>query len=96
MMTLVDFTTATAKLPGWSSSSRTESALMSEVMVSPADAEKVVRKHGFERKDIPNLFEGIIERPRGKPTLAPIADKRPALVNLSGVEWDSESETEES
>lgn len=72
------------------------SALMSEVMVSPADAEKVVRKHGFERKDIPNLFEGIIERPRGKPTLAPIADKRPALVNLSGVEWDSESETEES
>ena len=33
-MTFVDLTTATARLPGCSPSSRTESALISEVMVN--------------------------------------------------------------
>lgn len=71
------------------------SALATESVASPSEVEKIARKHGFERKDIPNLFDGIVEKPPGKPTLAPIADKRPALVNLSGVDWDADESEDE-
>lgn len=67
-------------------------------LVSPAAAEKLLRSAGHRAKDIPSLLEGLTKKPPGKPTLAVLADKRPALVDLTGVTFDdldSETETEE-
>ncbi len=57
---------------------------------------KALIKAGHRRKDLPSLLEGITRRPPGKPTIAPLIDKRPALVDLSGVSFDDlDSETED-
>jgi hypothetical protein len=65
-------------------------------LVSPAQAEKLLKKAGYRNKDIPSLLDGITEKPPGKPTLAPLGDKRPALVDLSGVTFDDlDSEIDE-
>ena len=73
-----------------------ESKSIEKSLVSPAKAEKLLKTAGHRNKDIPSLLEGITRKPPGKPTIAPIADKRPALVDLSGVSFDNlDSETEE-
>lgn len=75
-----------------------ESKSVESVLVSPAQAEKLLRGAGHRAKDIPSLLDGFTKKPPGKPTLAVLADKRPALVDLTGVTFDdldSETETEE-
>ena len=54
-----------------------------EKVVSPAQSEKLLRKAGHRNKDIPSLLEGLTTKPPGKPTLAPLSDKRDAIVDLS-------------
>lgn len=51
------------------------------VFLSPAQAEKLLGKKQFQEK-----LGGLVEKPRGKPTLAPVSDKRPAISEeeLSG------------
>lgn len=75
-------------------------AIFTEKMATPAQAEKLLRKAGHKHKDIPSLLGGLISKPPGKPTLAPLADKRAAIVDLSeavfGDTTNPETETEES
>jgi len=57
--------------------------------VSPSEAEDLLVKAGHRRKNLPLLLKDMTSKPRGKPTLVPLHDKRPALVDLEGVEWDA-------
>lgn len=66
-----------------------------ETVPSPAEAEVLLKKAGRRTKDLPDLLDGLIFKPPGKPTLAPLADKRPALVDLTGVAFDDLTQTRE-
>lgn len=73
-------------------------ALVQEKIVSPAEAERLLIQAGHRRKDIPELLEGLTRKPPGKPALALLSDKRPALADMSRVAFDDlieNSETEE-
>ena len=59
------------------------SELITEELASPADVEKLLRKVGVRAKDIPALLASLVTKPPGKPTLASVADKRPALADHS-------------
>ncbi len=63
-----------------------------ESIISPSEAEKALIKAGYKRKDLPSLLEGLIFKPKGKPTLAPLSDKRPELTDVSDVSWDDETD----
>jgi len=52
-------------------------------VVSPAAAEDLLRKAGYRTKDLPGLLDGLIFRPPGKATLAPISDPRAAIGDKS-------------
>ena len=52
-------------------------------LVSPAAAEKLLKQNGV-KEDLSHL---IADR-TGKPTLAPMSDKRPEYAPDEGVEWD--------
>lgn len=62
---------------------------------SPAQAEELLVKNGHRRKDIPNLLEGFVFKPPGKPTLAPLHDKRPALVDVTGAAFGDLTQDDE-
>lgn len=54
---------------------------------SPAQMEEVLREElGVSRSGAPELIENIVFKPSGKPTLAPLTDKRPELSSR-GVEF---------
>jgi hypothetical protein len=57
--------------------------LVKTYVVSPAEAEDLLRAAGHPRKNIPNLLAGLVRKPPGKPTLVPITDKRPALTCIT-------------
>lgn len=59
------------------------------VTCSPAEAEDLLREAGHRRKDIPNLLDGLVRRPPGKPTLVPLHDKRQALVDRTENVFDA-------
>lgn len=59
------------------------SDLITEELASPADVEKKLRKVGVRAKDIPTVLAPLVTKPPGKPTLASVADKRPALADHS-------------
>lgn len=67
-----------------------------ETLVSPAEAERLLITAGHRRKELPSLLEGITMKPRGKPSLARLADKRPVYGDITeGVFDDLETETTE-
>jgi hypothetical protein len=71
-------------------------AAIEQKIISFENLGKALVKAGHRRKDVPSLLEGITRKPPGKPTIAPLSDKRPALVDLSGVSFDDlDSETDE-
>lgn len=52
-------------------------------LVSPAAAEELLKKAGHSSKDIPELLKGLVIKPPGKATLAPMSDKRAAIGDKS-------------
>jgi hypothetical protein len=74
-----------------------QSEFLKTELITPAAAENLlVSKKLQRRKDIPNLLGGITIKPPGKATIAPLRDRRPALVDLTGVSFDDlDSETED-
>jgi hypothetical protein len=52
-------------------------------VVSPAQAEELLRKAGHRKRDLPELMNGLIVRSPGKPTLAPESDRRPAIEDVT-------------
>jgi len=64
-------------------------------MVSPAQAEELLRKAGMPRKLIPDFLKAHIFKPPGKATLVLASDNRPAIVdNTDGVFGDTTKTTE--
>lgn len=64
--------------------------------VSPAEAQKLIVKHtDLKAKQAAELLADIVRKPPGKPTLVPVKDRRPELVDLSSVEWDAGNDTED-
>lgn len=72
-----------------------EADVWTREIASPAEAEKLLRKAGHRTKDLPDLLADVVFKPVGKPTLAPISDRRAALVDLSGIAFDDLTETRE-
>lgn len=54
-----------------------------EKVVSPAQAETLLRKAGLRSKDLPGALHGLVHKPPGKPTLARSHDRRPALTDIT-------------
>jgi hypothetical protein len=71
-------------------------AIISEKLVSPSQAEAVLTKHGYKRKELPNLLKGLIHKPQGKASLVPLSDKRKPIEDLSSVVFEDESQPPES
>lgn len=71
--------------------------LINEKMISPNQAEKLLRKKGFKAAQLPDLMSGLVHKPPGRATLVPVSDKRPEVEDLSAVAFapDETTETEE-
>lgn len=54
-----------------------------QTVPTPAEAERLLRKVGYRTKELPALLDGLVFKPAGKPTLVPVIDKRPALVDVT-------------
>lgn len=72
-----------------------EDQIWSRNLLSPAQAEAALKKAGHRSKDLPDLLADLVHKPVGKPTLAPITDKRSALVDLSGLAFGDLAENSE-
>lgn len=55
---------------------------------TPAGIERAMIKHGFSEESIATLLAPVVEKPPGKPTLAPLHDKRPAMQDLNADVYD--------
>ena len=61
--------------------------------LSPAQAEDKLRELGYKRKNLPDLLNSFVVTTKGKPTIAPITDKRMALNStIDGVFENIEDE----
>lgn len=69
--------------------------IVSEQIESPAEVERILRKHGVPKKDLPEVLKPLVYKPAGKATLVSIADKRAAIEDTSEVFADLETETPE-
>lgn len=58
-------------------------------MISPAEAEKRLRKKGYRMADMPSLLKKIVYAKPGKPTMAPENDKREAVQDVAGDAFES-------
>lgn len=76
----------------------TRDELVQESMASPSQIEKLLRKHGVRPKDMADILDPLVFKPRGKPTLVSEADRRQPIVDLTEIAFgdlDLQSETPE-
>lgn len=57
-------------------------------MVTPAEAEKALRRHGVRARDLPEVMEGLTRKPPGSPTLVRDVDRRQALGSVADGAFD--------
>lgn len=69
--------------------------IVSEQIESPAEVERILRKHGVRKADLPEVLKPLVYKPAGKATLVSIADKRAEIEDTSEVFADLEIETPE-
>lgn len=71
------------------------SELVKEIMSSPAEIERLLRKHGVRPKELGSILDPLVYKPPGKPTLVPLSDRREAIVDFTEVAFsDLTLETE--
>jgi hypothetical protein len=63
--------------------------IISSSLVTPAKAEKLLRKAGHPMKDLPELLQGLVMKPAGRATLVPITDKRPEVEDVTALAFES-------
>lgn len=68
--------------------------IIDESLVSPAKAEKLLRKAGHPNKDLPELLQGLVIKPPGRATLAPLSDRRPEVEDVSAVVFENHDDDE--
>lgn len=69
----------------WAATGADHDELHKITLISPADAEVLLRKHGIRGKAITEILAPLVTRPPGKPTLVPDRDARPALPDPADV-----------
>jgi Protein of unknown function (DUF2800) len=70
------------------------SDIITESLVSPSQAEKLLRKVGHKAKDLPELLQGLVIKPPGRATLAPLSDRRPEVEDVSAVVFENHDDDE--
>lgn len=74
----------------------TEEDITISKMISPAQAEDIIReKMGVKRANIPDLIASQVFKPDGKPTLAPLTDKRLPIDGKYNGAYDDEDEDDD-
>lgn len=63
----------------------TRDELVQESMASPSQIERLLRKHGVRPKDMADILDPLVFKPRGKPTLVSETDRRQPIVDLSEI-----------
>lgn len=63
-------------------------------IVSPAQSETLLRKAGVKGVDLQEVLGGLIDKRPDRPTLVPLSDKRPAIVDMSEDAFRDEDQTE--
>lgn len=65
-------------------------------MLSPTQLEDVIREEmGVSRAGAPTVLESVVIKPEGKPTLAPLTDKRPPISGKYVGAFDDEDEDDD-
>jgi hypothetical protein len=64
--------------------------IIEESLVSPAQAEKLLRKAGHKTKELPELLQGLVFKPPGRATLAPLSDRRPEVEDVSALVFEGD------
>lgn len=62
-------------------------------MITITQAEGELVKVGYKRKQLPDLIGGVVVKPPGKPTMAPLSDKRDVFVMVTDTTFDNLDET---
>lgn len=66
-------------------------AIIKESLVSPNQAETLLRRAGRKTKELPELFNGWVYKPPGKATIVPLSDRRDELVDVAGLVFGDEA-----
>lgn len=87
---------------GWKSESRAEALLVEKgidttdmytvKMCTPAQAESLLKNAGFKNKELPDILQGFIDKPAGKPSLVPLHDRRPPIHSTIKQIWDEDED----
>ena len=65
-------------------------------MLSPTQLEDIIREElGVSRAGAPKVLESVVIKPEGKPTLAPLTDKRPPISGKYSGAFDDEDDDDE-
>lgn len=62
--------------------------LFDESFVGPAEAERLLRKKGYNKAAITETLSPLVEKPKGKHTFAPQTDKRAEVVDVTSIAFE--------